>query len=94
MAPSPSRWRGGGGVEHLAVLRIFFFFFFFFGGGGGGVSEAEKASEKPAKGGFRNVGSPEIGGSAFKGRERAYAYLNNTEWGGGGGGGEPGIYCT
>ena len=29
--------------------------------------------EKPAKGGFRNVVSPEIGG-AFKGRERAYAY--------------------
>ena len=29
--------------------------------------------EKPAKGGFGNVGSPQIGG-AFKKRERAYAY--------------------
>ena len=44
--------------------------------------------EKPAKGGFGNVGSPQIGG-AFKKREPkqyAYYYLNNTEWGGGGGG--------
>ena len=38
-----------------------------------GVSKAGKACEKPAKGGFRNAGSPEIGGT-FKGRERAYAY--------------------
>ena len=38
-----------------------------------GVSKAGKACEKPAKGGFRNCVSPEIGG-AFKGREHAYAY--------------------
>ena len=32
-----------------------------------------KAREKPAGGGSRNVGSPQIGG-AFKKREQAYAY--------------------
>ena len=61
---------------HFIYLFFFFFLFFLeWGGGagcgtfssvpdsrgGGGVSKAGKASEKPAKGGFRNVGSPEIG---------------------------------
>ena len=50
-----------------------------------GVSKAGKACENPAKGGFRNFVSPEIGGGAFKGREQAYAYIGFTGWGGGAG---------
>ena len=38
-----------------------------------GVSKAGKAREKPAKGGFGNVGSTQIGG-LFKKRVQAYAY--------------------
>ena len=47
----------GGYIEHFSWFR--------------GVSKAEKACNKPAKGGFENVGSPQIGG-AFKKMEQAY----------------------
>ena len=50
-----------------------------------GVSKAGKACEKPAKGGFRNVVSPEIGG-CFQKEGTSMRTLINTEWGGGGGG--------
>ena len=52
-----------------------------------GVSKAEKACEKPGKGGFRNFGSPEsMRGVLSKGGNEHTRTLNNTEWGGGGGG--------
>ena len=66
------RWGGGGGgggvsaspeiggyIEQRSWFR--------------GVSKAGKAREKPAKGGFGNVGSAQIGG-LFKKRVQAYAY--------------------
>ena len=48
-----------------------------------GVAMAGKAREKPAKGGFRNIGRPEMGG-AFKGGNEHMRTLNSTECGGGG----------
>ena len=40
----------------------------------GGVSKAGKAYEKPAKGGFRNFVSPEIGGCFQREGTSIYAY--------------------
>ena len=49
-----------------------------------GVSKAGKACEKPAKGGFRNVVSPEIGGCFQREGTSIMRTLKNTEWGEGG----------
>ena len=57
----------GGYIEHFSVFR--------------GVSKAGKAREKPAKGGFGNVGSPQIGGVLSKRGNEHTRTLNNTEWG-------------
>ena len=48
----------------------------------GEVSKAGKSCEKPAKGGFGNFGSPQIGGAFLKRGNEHMRTLNNTEWGG------------
>ena len=70
--------KGGYKIKYRGYIEQFFGF--------RGVSKAGKACEKPAKGGFRNCVSPEIGG-CFQREGTSICVmrtLNNTEWGGGG----------